>query len=366
MRITKLITFASLSVALSATANAQFSVSGAGSAIPGTGDGGDVAADNDALATYDTVQAGLQATSTVAVPVAVTSIDSIQIQGLAHTWVGDTQATLEDPAGVEHLIWLRPGFLNTGNFGSSGDFDGGDYTIVGDGSGSSMQTTSGAVDLPAGTYNQSFGSGGTTWVSGTNGINNTAMGSIAGAAGTWTLNIYDWAGGDSGSFTGWTLNGNGGGGANTGTGFCFGDGSGIACPCGNIGASGAGCTNSGGTGASLTASGNAGTGAADTLSFTVSGVNGIKPGLLLRGDNQIAAMVGGGILCVGSNTQRSQVQATDASGSTTFTDWNGAGFESVANAGVPTNFQFWYRDPGGVPCAGTDFNFTNGHTVTYP
>ena len=356
MRITKLITLAGLSVALSATANAQFSASGGGSFIPtsGTGDG-----------TYDTALPTFPATSAATVGVAVTSVDSIEIQGLSHSWCGDTMAVLEDPAGVGHLIWLRPGYLNTGNFGNSGDFDGGDYTIVGDGSGASLPTTSGAGGAAAGTYNQTFSSGGVTWVSGNHGINNTAMGSITGPAGDWVLNIYDWAGGDSGSFQGWTLNGNGSGGG-TGTAYCFGDGTGAPCPCGNLGGAGEGCANSGTTGATLSGSGMTGSGAGDTLVLDVTGVPGAKPGLLLRGDNQISAMVGAGLLCVGANTQRSQVQVTDASGATTYTDWNGAGFESIANSGVPTQLQFWYRDPGGVPCAGTDFNFTNGLSVTYP
>jgi hypothetical protein len=153
---------------------------------------------------------------------------------------------------------------------------------------------------------------------------------------------------------------------NPGTSYCLGDGSGSPCPCGNFGGTGEGCANSGGTGAILSGTGLTGTGAGDTLVLDIAGVPGAKPGLLLRGDNQIAALVGGGLLCVGANTQRSQVQVTDASGATTFSDWNGSGFESIANSGVPTQLQFWYRDPGGVPCAGTDFNFTNGYSVTYP
>ncbi len=156
----------------------------------------------------------------------------------------------------------------------------------------------------------------------------------------------------------------------TGSPFCAGDGSGTLCPCANFGAAGAGCTNSGGLGATLTGSGGAGIGAADTLAFTISGVAGSKPGLLLRGDNQLNGGLGNpagaGLICVGGGSQRSQVQVTDAGGNTTFSDWNGAGFGSIANAGVPTNFQFWYRDPVGSPCAGTDFNFSNAWTVTYP
>ncbi|MFT7667935.1 MAG: hypothetical protein ACI8X5_000621 [Planctomycetota bacterium] len=200
MRALKFISLLGVAVSLSATANAQFSVSGGGSAVPASGSGG------DGGALYPTTMPATPGASTATVPGNVTSITSIEVDGFAHTWSGDVQCTLADPNGVEHLIFLRPGFLNTSNFGSAGDF-GGDYTFVESG-GSSLPTTSAAgSNIPAGTYNQSFSSGGATWVSGDNGINNTPMSAITGPQGDWTLTMYDWGGGDSGAFTGWTLNG---------------------------------------------------------------------------------------------------------------------------------------------------------------
>ena len=155
-----------------------------------------------------------------------------------------------------------------------------------------------------------------------------------------------------------------GGGANSGSAYCFGDGTGAACPCSNNGGTGEGCANSTGGGATLTGSGNASF-SGDTLVLTVAGVNGNKPGLLLRGNNQVAIPAGDGILCAAGGSQRSQVQVTTAGG-TVFTNFNGGAFGSVANAGgTPTNFQFWYRDPNPSGPCGTDFNFSNGWTVTY-
>ncbi len=84
---------------------------------------------------------------------------------------------------------------------------------------------------------------------------------------------------------------------------------------------------------------------------------------MLRGNNQIANPIGVGLICTAGMSARSQVQVTSA-GSTTFVDWKGAGFSSVANAGAPTNFQFWYRDPQNV-CSGAGFNFTNAWTVEF-
>lgn len=343
-----------LTLALATSASAQFSVSGPGSFIPASGTGGDDGLGGTAV--YDTVQPGLEAASSVMVPSAVTGITSIDIQGLAHSWVGDTQATLEDPNGVEHLIWLRPGYLNTGNFGASGDFDGGNYTFVGDGSGASLPTTSTTNTTPAGTYNQSFNSGGTTWVSGTNGINNTPMNTIAGPAGMWTLHIYDWAGGDTGDFQGWTLNGNNGPGLNSGNGYCFGDGSGTACPCGANGATGEGCMTTSGSGAALTGVGNADT-SSDTFSLNVSGLPTNKPGLFFQGTTAMANAFGDGILCSNS-TSRFNVQFTAPGGSVSMSSLG-----SQASSGATLNYQYWFRDPGNS-CGG-GFNFSNAWTVTW-
>ena len=64
----------------------------------------------------------------------------------------------------------------------------------------------------------------------------------------------------------------------------------------------------------------------DTFWLDVQGVPGSKPGLILRGNNQLAgglgAPVGDGLLCVAGQSARSHVQITSG-GSTSFTDING-------------------------------------------
>ncbi len=156
----------------------------------------------------------------------------------------------------------------------------------------------------------------------------------------------------------------------TGSAFCFGDGTGTPCPCapaGN-GNAGEGCANSSGAGgAILTASGNAYT-LNDTFQLDVVGVPGNKPGLILRGVNQVSGglgnPVGDGLLCVAGQSARSQVQVTSA-GSTSFTDFQGNGFgASNYGIGVPTNYQFWYRDSGNT-CSGAGFNFSNAWSVAW-
>jgi len=155
---------------------------------------------------------------------------------------------------------------------------------------------------------------------------------------------------------------------NTGVGFCFGDGSGTACPCGANGNPGQGCANSGGVGgAMLDASGNAYF-SGDTFQLQIKGVPGAKPGLCMKGSDAISGgnPVGEGLLCTGPQ-RRSQVIVPDSGGSLTMDNWRGQPFGTypgVANVGVPTYYQWWYRDPQNT-CNAGGYNFTNGWVVTW-
>lgn len=154
-----------------------------------------------------------------------------------------------------------------------------------------------------------------------------------------------------------------GGAASAGDPYCFGDGSGASCPCSAFGAPGEGCAHQGGFGAVLVGSGSAPF-SNDTLQFDISGTAGPWPGLLIRGDHQIAQPAGNGILCTTGSILRSQVHITNMGG-TTYTDFLGSPFGAVANpGGIATSFQFFYRDPLNT-CTASGFNFTNGWTVTY-
>lgn len=199
MRTLKLISLLGVSLAVTASANAQFSVAG----------GGAVIGDNNSTGTFPTTLPAAPGESCATVPGNVTSITSIEVSGLNHTWAGDLQMTLCDPNGTEHNIFVRPGFGNTSNFGASGDFVG-DYTFVESG-GSSLPTSSGfTADVTPGTYNQSFDTGGVVWNSGDAGILNTPMSSITGPQGDWCVKIYDWGNGDTGAYGGIVINGTSG------------------------------------------------------------------------------------------------------------------------------------------------------------
>lgn len=348
MRTLHLLSLFSIALALPTTAQAQFSTSGPGAAVPSSGIGG---------GTWGVALPAAPGVSTASVPVAVTHIDSVVIEGFSHAWGGDVQATLADPTGAEHLLFVRPGYLNPdgASFGTPGEFLVGDFTIVASGGGS-LPTLSDGADIAPGSYNQTFDTGGVMWTSGDFGIDNTPLGSIAGPAGDWELRIYDWAAGDSGSFTGWTLNGNSAI-TNNGNGYCFGDGSGTDCPCSANGAAGEGCLTTSGSGARLTGTGEAIIGN-DTFVLTVTGGPANKPGIFFQGTNQLAGNPNAdGLLCT-VPTKRYDVNFLDANGMTTQT-----GFGAFATASENMNYQYWFRDTAN-PCGG-DFNFSGGWQVTW-
>ncbi len=153
--------------------------------------------------------------------------------------------------------------------------------------------------------------------------------------------------------------------------FCFGDSTGMACPCAGDGQAGEGCVNTTGLhGATLIGLGEAFL-SNDSFRFLVVGVPAEKPGLILRGDSQVngglGVMAGDGLLCVTGQAARSQVQMS-SSGSPSFlsfTDFQGAPFgQSSFGAGVPSNYQFWYRDAAN-PCTGSGFNLSNAWSTTW-
>ena len=369
MRTLNLLSTVSIGIALSATAQAQFSVSGGGSAVPASGLGGGM---------WDQGMPTAPGTSTVNVPEAVTTINSVVLEGFSHDWGGDVHVTLVDPNGVEHNLFLRPGFQNPAgaDFGTPGDFESGDYTIVESG-GDDLPTVANGADIAPGTYNQSFSTGGVSWTDGTNNIFNTPMGAIAGPAGDWELRIYDWGVGDNGSFSGWTLTGNQEASDNAGASDC--DCSGGNSPCSNVSGAGRGCPNSNanGLGAALVGAGNADT-TSDTFSLSLTDAAPNKPGLILSGTaslgpNGIATVPdSAGILCVAGQTRRGAVVLTDAAGAASFPDFQGAPYSAsdIVSSGAPTSYTYWFRDPGtSAGCNGdtgsSDFNFTNGWTVTW-
>ena len=149
-----------------------------------------------------------------------------------------------------------------------------------------------------------------------------------------------------------------------GVAYCFGDGSGTTCPCGNIGAAGAGCANSVGSGATLAASGTSSI-LADDLVLDATQLPTGTPGLYFSGSSQLndgAGLVfGDGLRCASNNIIRMEVVTGGNGGSSSTSVSISSSVGAVA--GSTNTFQLWYRNPGG-PC-NAQFNTTNGYEVTW-
>jgi hypothetical protein len=314
--------------------------SGAGGPFPtsGTGDG-----------TYPTTLPTFPLSSPLAVtvPPGSTQIVKLKLNGMYHTWAGDVQFVLQDPAGASHNLWCRFGGSNDfGLPGSSTGFDYEIYELFG------SNPTTAPNPIPAGPYTQSFG----TWPSGTNNIFNTPLSQIPVSNGTYTLHIYDWAGGDIGVLGSWEI--------------CFNGSSGPVSFC-TSGTSTNGCVPAISANAQPSAS------LAGNCTISVANVEGQKSGLIFYGiDNTGFAPLAWGtgstsFLCVKPPTQRMIFQSSGGSigacdGSLTqdvhaFLGGNPAALGQPFAAGGKMFAQAWYRDPQAVKTT----NLSNALELTF-
>lgn len=178
-----------------ARVQAQCVVGGGGGPIPavGTGDG-----------VYPTTLPSSPLVSALAVTVPNTAsvLKSVKLRGLMHARAGNLQITLRNPAGAEFNVLGRLGTATLPN-GCNGTFAG-DYEFFGPISdptacGGSPGALTCSATIAPGSYLQRFG----TWPGGA--IANTPLEQIPISSGVWTLKIYDWASGNTGSLTGFDL-----------------------------------------------------------------------------------------------------------------------------------------------------------------
>ena len=151
--------------------------------------------------------------------------------------------------------------------------------------------------------------------------------------------------------------------------ICGSTSGGVACPCGNPGANGAGCGNSAQTsGALLAVTGSPST-TTDTFRLLASGMPIGATCLFFQGTVQTTTSAfGDGRRCVGGTVVRLIVK-TAAAGSAQ-TPAPGSGEPSISTAGlVPIGggtrmYQTWYRDSAAF-CTSATFNLTNGVLVDW-
>ncbi len=256
-----------------------------------------------------------------------------------HTWAGDLQVVLTDPAGGSHNVFCREG----GSCELSGV-----YSIYA-ASGISWSTGCASGTIPNGDYLQSFGS----WPSGTNNIFNTPIDQIPVASGNWTLTIYDWAGGDTGFLGEWKL--------------CFDSGPAVPVAFCTAGTTTNGCA------ASISANANPSASLAGPCNITVTNVEGQKSGLIFYSvtGQLIQGWNASSFLCVKAPTQRSNTQVSGGTvgqcNGTLSLDWNAfqlANPTALGNpwaAGNQAWAQAWFRDPP----AGKATNLSNAIEMTY-
>jgi len=175
---------------LTVSASAQCVTGGSGGLIPASGTGGGALVGGlpptPAVFTLDvtTLPAGA-------------ALSEVKLNGLTHTWASDLTVVLTDPSGASTVLWEEAGSAAvTCNFN-------GNYSIV------PQQPTPLVFDqcpvdadyLP-GSYQQHYGQ----WPNlGIGTILKTPMHTILPQVGTWTLTVYDWAGGDTGALVDWEL-----------------------------------------------------------------------------------------------------------------------------------------------------------------
>lgn len=128
----------------------------------------------------------------------LTSIDSITLANLTHTWMGDLEIDLYNPDLGVYVDLVSPPDLDSSNFN-------GTYTFV---PSSILSTVDEATvgqgtsyDLPSGSYAMSTYGGGSA-----NG-SRTDFSDFAGQSldGTWTLEVWDYAAQDTGACGSWSM-----------------------------------------------------------------------------------------------------------------------------------------------------------------
>lgn len=154
-----------------------------------------------------------------------------------------------------------------------------------------------------------------------------------------------------------------------GTPFCFGDGSGLACPCGNVGAPGHGCGNSTDASGGVLGSIGVASVANDTLRLVGTHMRATNC-VYFQGTTQAPVVLFDGIRCVGGSLIRLGVETNDVSGTSCYPKPGSADLPVsvkglIPGAGGTFHYQVWYRDPDAGFCTPDTSNYTSGYSLTW-
>jgi subtilisin-like proprotein convertase family protein len=338
-----------------ATAVAQYSVSSTpGSSVIPSGAPGNTGGGGTWPSAFPPAAATQSMILATPVPASATNIKRVILHSLYHTWVGDLQIVLNDPNGMRYNLVHRVGSVGnavgySANYGTSGT-TGANYTIVDPSDPSinqSWPTTSPGttVYLAAGIYPQEYGAlWGGGWVDGTQFVQNDNLSTIPATPGHWTMTIYDWAGGDTGTISHFTMEGDAGPVAPSS--YC------------TAGTSTNGCVPS------ISANSQPNTTFSGTCVITIANVEGQKSGIVFYGINNSGFVptpwgIGStSFLCVKAPTQRMTTQSSGGTTNTctgtlvqdlyTFLMVNPTSLGMPLMAGNKIYAQGWYRDPPAV------------------
>jgi hypothetical protein len=106
---------------------------------------------------------------------------------------------------------------------------------------------------------------------------------------------------------------------------------------------------------------------ANDLVFTVTSLPSSTPGILFYGPQQTHAPLGNGWLCVGGYAQRVlPALLSDPTGKVILpldlTSFPFTGSANTITAGSAWTFQYWYRDPAGIP---TTSNLSDAQHIVF-
>jgi subtilisin-like proprotein convertase family protein len=147
-------------------------------------------------------QGGTPLTSTLAIADAgtITSVNSVTLTGLTHTWVGDLRVTLTAPNGDNVHLFARLGCTGNLTVGNGNDLAG---NYIFQDTGTQFGGPLGTAAVPAGTYARSTCQAALTVPLPDNDAFTVFNGDPV--TGNWVLSIDDWFPADVGNLTSWSI-----------------------------------------------------------------------------------------------------------------------------------------------------------------